>query len=101
MDQTTAASKTALMVCAYRARASKWAKPLFVDPWAEALAGSEGEDIARRLDARFPPMETWLALRVAYLDRIVGLAVDRLSIRQVVILGAGYDTRAPPLRPSG
>ena len=89
------------MVCAYRARASKWAKPLFVDPWAESLAGSEGEDIARRLDARFPPMETWLALRVAYLDRMVGLAVDQLSIRQIVILGAGYDTRAARLPRAG
>jgi methyltransferase (TIGR00027 family) len=101
MDETTAASKTALMVCAYRARASKWAKPLFVDPWAEALAGSEGEAIAHRLDARFPPMETWLALRVAYLDRMVGLAVDRMSIRQIVILGAGYDTRAARLPRAG
>lgn len=89
------------MVCAYRARATKWAKPLFVDPWAEQLAGTEGEDIARRLDARFPPMETWLALRVAYLDRMVGLAVDRLSIRQIVILGAGYDTRAARLPRAG
>src|SRR5438874_3938527 len=89
------------MVCAYRARASKWDKPLFVDPWAAGLAGGEGEDIARRLDARFPPMELWLALRVAFLDRLVGLAVDRLSIRQVVILGAGYDTRAARLPRAG
>ena len=89
------------MVCAYRARASKWPKPLFVDCWAEALAGADGHDIARRLDARFPPMETWLALRVAYLDRLVGLAVDQLSIRQVVILGAGYDTRAARLPRAG
>src|SRR2546430_1042104 len=89
------------MVCAYRARASRWPKPLFVDPWAEALAGADGQDIARRLDVRFPPMETWLALRVAYLDRMVGLAVDRLSIRQIVILGAGYDTRAARLPRAG
>ncbi len=89
------------MVCAYRARASRWAKPLFIDPWAEAIAGAEGEAIARRLDERFPPMETWLTLRVAYLDRLVGLAVDRLSIRQVVILGAGYDTRAARLPRAG
>ena len=89
------------MVCAYRARASRWPKPLFVDPWAEALAGADGHDIAKRLDSRFPPMETWLALRVAYLDRLVGLAVDRLSIRQVVILGAGYDTRAARLPRAG
>lgn len=89
------------MVCAYRARATRWAKPLFVDPWAAALAGEEGEAIARRLDERFPPMEMWLALRVAYLDRLVGLAVDRLSIRQIVVLGAGYDTRAARLPRAG
>ena len=65
------------------------------------LAGADGHEIAKRLDARFPPMELWLALRVAYLDRLVGLAVDRLSIRQVVILGAGYDTRAARLPRAG
>ncbi len=101
MDVTSTASKTALMVCAYRARASRWAKPLFVDPWAETLAGNEGHQIATRLDARFPPMETWLALRVAYLDRVVHTAVDQWSIRQVVILGAGYDTRSARLPRAG
>ena len=89
------------MVCAYRARAGRWPTPLFVDPWAEAIAGPEGHAIARRLDARFPPMELWLALRVAYLDRLVARAVDQLSIRQVVILGAGYDTRAARLPRAG
>jgi methyltransferase (TIGR00027 family) len=101
MDIHSSASKTALMVCAYRARASKWEKPLFVDPWAEQIAGADGHEIAKRLDARFPPMEMWLALRVAYLDRLVSLAVDKLSIRQVVILGAGYDTRAARLPRAG
>lgn len=101
MDAESAASKTALMVAAYRARASRWPRPLFVDPWAERIAGAEGEALATRLDARFPPMELWLALRVAYLDRLVGLAVDRLSIRQIVILGAGYDTRAARLPRAG
>jgi methyltransferase (TIGR00027 family) len=89
------------MVCAYRARASRWDKPLFVDPWAERLAGADGHAIATTLDARFPPMELWLALRVAYLDRLVALAVDRLSSRQVVVLGAGYDTRAARLPHAG
>ena len=89
------------MVCAYRARASRWPRPLFVDPWAEALAGNDGHEIATRLDLKFPPMELWLALRVAYLDRLIGQAVDRLSVRQVVILGAGYDTRAARLPRAG
>jgi methyltransferase (TIGR00027 family) len=101
MEPTSAASQTALMVCAYRARASRAPRPLFVDPWAEALAGADGEAIARALDARFPPMELWLALRVAYLDRVVAMAIDALSIRQVVILGAGYDTRAARLPRTG
>jgi len=101
VDVTTSASKTALLVCAYRARASQWKQPLFVDPWAASLAGSEGESYAKTLDATYPPMETWLALRVAYLDRLVGFAVDRLNVRQVVILGAGYDTRAARLPRAG
>ncbi len=101
MDATSTASKTALMVCAYRARASAWPTPLFVDPWADRLAGADGHAIATQLHARFPPMETWLALRVGYLDRVVGAAVDQWSIRQIVILGAGYDTRAARLARAG
>jgi methyltransferase (TIGR00027 family) len=97
MDLHSVASQTALMVCAYRARATRWPRPLFVDRWAEALAGADGHEIAARLDQRFPPMELWLALRVAYLDRLIASAVDRLSVRQIVILGAGYDTRAARL----
>src|SRR3569623_1919012 len=89
------------MVCAYRERARRWEKTMFVDPWAEKLAGEEGEAIAKRLDARVPPMELWLALRVAYLDQLFGLAVDRCYVRQVVILGAGYDTRAARLPRAG
>ena len=101
MDANSAASQTALMVCAYRARASQKQAPLFVDRWAAQIAGAEGEAIAARLDARYQPMELWLTLRVAYLDRLVGTAVDQLSIRQVVILGAGYDTRAARLPRAG
>jgi methyltransferase (TIGR00027 family) len=101
VDVDSTASKTALMVCAYRARATKAPKPIINDPWADALAGSDGHEIARLLDSRFPPMELWLTLRVAYLDRLVGLAVDRMNVRQVVILGAGYDTRAARLPRAG
>jgi methyltransferase (TIGR00027 family) len=101
VDASSSASKTALMVCAYRARVGRWPKPLFDDPWAAQIAGDEGEAIAKRLDERYAPMGLWLALRVAYLDRLVSLAVDQLSIRQVVILGAGYDTRAARLPRAG
>ena len=95
------ASQTALMVCAYRARITASAQPLFVDPWAEHLAGDEGHAIARAFDQHWPAMELWLGLRVAFLDRLVGVMVDRPGVRQVVILGAGYDTRAARLPYSG
>lgn len=95
------ASKTALMVCAYRARCSRWERPLFVDRWAEHIAGDEGERIARGFDRHWPAMEEWMALRVSWLDRLVGVAVDRVGVRQVVILGAGYDTRAARLPYAG
>lgn len=101
MDANSAASKTALMVCAYRARASRWPAPLISDPWAEGIAGGEGHDLAKRCDLVFPPMELWLALRVAFLDRLVDLATDRLGMRQIVVLGAGYDTRAARLPRAG
>ena len=71
------------------------------DRWADALAGPEGHRIADGFDRHWPAMESWLALRVAYLDRLVGLAADRLGARQVVILGAGYDTRAARLPYAG
>jgi methyltransferase (TIGR00027 family) len=95
------ASQTALMVCAYRARVSASPQPLFVDPWAEALSGDEGHAIARTFDRHWPAMELWLGLRVAYLDRLIGVMTDRPGVRQVVILGAGYDTRAARLPYSG
>lgn len=101
MNADSSASKTALMVSAYRARASRWPRPLFNDPWAERIAGPEGHEIAKRFDLRFPPMELWLALRVAYFDRLIDLAIDRLSARQIVLLGAGYDTRAARLPRAG
>jgi methyltransferase (TIGR00027 family) len=71
------------------------------DRWAAALAGVDGEQIARGFDRHWPAMETWLALRVAHLDRLVAYAVDRLGARQIVILGAGYDTRAARLPRAG
>jgi methyltransferase (TIGR00027 family) len=100
MDASSVASKTALMVCAYRARATGRPEPICRDPWAATLAGDEGAALAAAFDARFPHMELWLALRVAYLDELVTYWTAE-GIRQVVILGAGLDTRAARLARDG
>ncbi len=84
------------MVAAYRGRASSAADPICSDPWALRLAGPEGAALSRRWDEHSPSMELWMALRTRYLDDCVVRALGR-GVRQVVILGAGLDTRAARL----
>lgn len=91
------ASKTAMFMAAYRARASRRGSALADDPWASALAGDEGEALARTYDAVYAHMELWTELRTAFIDRVVR-ATDA---PQVVVLGAGFDTRAARLRKEG
>src|SRR5688500_2926243 len=94
------ASRTALLVCGYRARASARDNPLCTDPWAAAFAGEEGIELSRQMDAAFPPGELWIALRTAFLDRGVTQMLDG-GARQVVVLGAGFDARAARLARPG
>ncbi len=88
------------MVAAYRGRASAASDPICDDPWALRLAGPEGEALSRRWDEHSPSMELWMALRTRYIDDCVIRAIDR-GTRQVVILGAGLDTRAARLAREG
>lgn len=98
-------SQTAVLVAAYRARASRRTPAVCDDPWAAALAGPEGEELAARQDTIFPHLELWTAVRTAYLDRHVrhwtGGTAGEAAIPQVVILGAGFDTRAARLARPG
>ena len=82
---------TACWTAAVRARESRREDRLFHDPWAEALAGEQGASwIAQR------PEDTTItmALRTRYFDDFVEQASSLGEIRQVVILAAGFDTRA-------
>lgn len=90
------------MVAAYRARATAAYPELCRDPWARALAGDEGEALSRRMDSVQRDMVLWIAVRTAFLDGCVLRAVPpRGTVRQVVILGAGLDTRAARLEREG
>lgn len=88
------------MVAAYRGRASTGPNAVCNDPWALRLAGSEGEALSRRWDEHSPSMELWIGLRTRYIDDCLMQALDR-GVRQVVILGAGLDTRAARLARKG
>jgi len=86
------------MVAAYRARAT--AAGLIDDAWAAALTDAEGQADAVTYDRAFPPAELWLAARTAALDVEVRRRVAA-GVAQVVILGAGLDTRAARLGAPG
>jgi methyltransferase (TIGR00027 family) len=97
-----AASRTARMVAALRGRASARPQPLCDDPWALALAGEEGEALADAFSPNFPAFELWMAVRTAYLDQYVRhFTASPQDFTQVVILGAGLDTRAARLARPG
>lgn len=89
-------------MAAYRARASKEPAPLCVDPWAGQLAGEEGAELARRYDTVYPHMMLWTAVRTGFIDERVKRALAApWSLSQVVLLGAGLDTRSARLATHG
>lgn len=96
LSKARAASQTAVLVAGYRARASAAANPVCDDPWAKGLAGDEGQALSRRWDEHAPAMELWVGLRTRYIDDCVVRALES-GVRQVVMLGAGLDTRAARL----
>ncbi len=100
MSEPRGASRTAILIAGYRARASAKPNPICSDPWAAALAGAEGEALTASLDRVFVPMELWVAVRTAYLDAHVSYAMSH-GTTQIVLLGAGLDTRAARLKKEG
>lgn len=100
------ASHTAEAVCLMRAREQRRAPAdrIVVDPYAEAFLSPAGRfglraasvlpalaDAAEQLSSG---LETFALARHALLDRWLSEALDEGEAAQVVILGAGYDTRA-------
>ncbi|HEU0244297.1 MAG TPA: class I SAM-dependent methyltransferase, partial [Candidatus Limnocylindrales bacterium] len=78
------------------ARAQERARPdaLVDDPWAEALAGETGMTWVRAVTARAPDATLPIVVRARFFDDWLLAQVARGLPMQVVILGAGLDTRA-------
>jgi methyltransferase (TIGR00027 family) len=101
MDANSQASKTALMVAGYRALASARESPVCSDPWAAGLAGDEGVALAEKFSTSYRHMELWIAVRTGFIDEVLRHCVDAEGFSQVVILGAGFDSRAARLARPG
>lgn len=93
-----AVSDSAKSIAALRALESERTDPppLFVDPFAAALAG---EETLARVRARGDGDKGRIAIRTRFFDDAVLAALARHRTAQVVLLGAGLDTRAWRLSP--
>lgn len=80
------------MTAAARARESARVDRLFEDPWAEALAGEEGFAFLERDEALRPASPAFVVRHRFFDDFLLARAAE--GVRQVVLVGAGLDTRA-------
>lgn len=88
-------AKTSLLTAAMRAKESNRSESegrLFVDPFAELLAGAEGAELMRK-GIESSGDQPAIAIRTFYMDSKINQATKN-GIRQIVILAAGMDTRA-------
>lgn len=81
---------TARWTAAVRAVESAREDRLFSDPWATALAGPEGTAWAanRSMDSLAP-----MVLRIRFFDDFLERITSENSVRQLVLMAAGLDTR--------
>ncbi len=87
-------ARTGLMVAAVRAQETARPDRLFADPLAATFAAAGGLDPASPPGGRrAAALRAWVVGRTVFLDNLLADAT-RHGCRQVVLLGAGFDTRA-------
>jgi methyltransferase (TIGR00027 family) len=85
---------TGLSVAAIRAEETARPDRLFADPLAGAFAAASGWPPLRRPgDRRAAALRIWVVARTVFLDELLASAGED-GVRQVVLLGAGFDARA-------
>lgn len=90
-DPATLLGSTACWAASVRAHESRRTDRLFEDPWAEALAGPTG---AAWTDEYGDHSASLVIIRTRFFDEFLQQAAFQHGIRQIVLLGAGLDTRA-------
>jgi len=84
---------TAFIVAEYRAQENGEPNPLYRDPIVPLFLNERTRQAADRMAADFPAGEKAVKLRTRYFDDHLDEMLAR-GCRQVIILGAGLDTRA-------
>ncbi|HWR46811.1 MAG TPA: SAM-dependent methyltransferase [Pseudonocardiaceae bacterium] len=98
MSAPTGVGMTAVVVAYARSIETARRDQLFSDPWAEDFVRASGWSLPERQDdtsgsAPWTAMLVWTVVRTCFLDEVV-LDATRAGCEQVVLLGAGLDTRA-------
>jgi methyltransferase (TIGR00027 family) len=84
---------TAFIAAEFRAEENGKPHPLYSDPVVHAFLDEESKKAAAQISASFMPLRQSVWLRTRFFDDRLGCQI-RKGCQQVVILGAGLDTRA-------
>jgi methyltransferase (TIGR00027 family) len=93
MTQIKEVSGTAFVVAEFRAEENREVAPLYRDAIVQLFLTDDSRDAAALVAGRFPPVKDMVRIRTRYFDDVLDAEI-RSHVRQVVILGAGLDTRA-------
>jgi len=86
-------SGTAFVVAEYRAEENREPTPIYDDPAVGLFLSDASRQAAERIASRFPAVKDMVKIRTRYFDDMLDAQIAG-GINQVVILGAGLDTRA-------
>jgi methyltransferase (TIGR00027 family) len=81
---------SARLIAALRARATADPTPIISDPYARQAAGEHGDLLADRFLASSPQLGPMIAARTRHIDDLIG---GHGGLKQIVLLGAGFDFR--------
>jgi methyltransferase (TIGR00027 family) len=84
---------TGLTIAGIRAAETERADRLFADPLAAAFVAAAGAPPSQATGRQATALRLWVVARTVFLDELV-MAACADGARQVVLLGAGFDTRA-------
>jgi methyltransferase (TIGR00027 family) len=93
-------SGTAFVVAEYRAEENREPTPIYFDPVVELFLSDASREAAARVSSRFPAVKDMVKTRTRYFDDMLDTQIAA-GIGQVVILGAGLDTRGVRKRARG
>ena len=100
MNEVREVSGTAFVVAEFRARENAEPHPLYLDPIVPIFLDDRTKRAADAISDGFPAAATNVRLRTRYFDDRLDEHLAR-GFQQVVILGAGLDTRAARKRLPG